>query len=257
MSRPLKTGLDYFPMDVEMDDKVEIIEAKHGITGFGILIKLYQRIYKEGYFLKWTEEGLLLFSKRINVSINEVTETINDCLKYGIFDERLFKKYNILTSSGIQKRFLAAVDRRKEIELIAEYVIVDINTDNFNINWINVNNNTQRKVKESKVEESKGKKSQPPVCQNDLTDELKEQRPDVYRIGKLLLDSCEDVMKMKFPMSIKQLQWIIDKWGANEVERLLRDMENKGIGYLNKKNCRYTYLTVDAWLTSDKRKGYI
>ena len=45
-------------MDVEMDDKVELIEAKHGITGFGVLVKLYQKIYKEGYFINVTEETL-------------------------------------------------------------------------------------------------------------------------------------------------------------------------------------------------------
>ena len=56
MARPVKSGLNYFPMDVDMDDKVELIEAKHGITGFGILIKLYQKIYKEGYYINWKEE---------------------------------------------------------------------------------------------------------------------------------------------------------------------------------------------------------
>jgi hypothetical protein len=59
MSRPIKQGLDYFPMDVEVDDKIELIEAKHGISGFGILVKLFQKIYKEGYYLNWNEETLL------------------------------------------------------------------------------------------------------------------------------------------------------------------------------------------------------
>lgn len=155
MSRPLKTGLDYFPMDVDMDDKVELIEAKHGITGFGILIKLYQKLYKEGYFLKWTEETLLLTSKRINVDSNKVIEVINDCLKYQLFDETLYKKYSILTSPGIQKRYLQAIDRRKDIGLIKNYIIVDINGLNVNINWINVDNNTQSKVKKSKGKDNK------------------------------------------------------------------------------------------------------
>jgi len=159
MSRPLKTGLDYFRMDVEMDDKVELIEAKHGILGFGILVKLYQRIYKEGYFLKLTEETLLIFSKRVNVDINKVNEVINDCLRYQLFDENLHKKYQILTSPGIQKRYLQAIDRRKDIELIQNYIIVDINGLNVNINWVNVDISTQSKVKDSKVKQSKEEKS--------------------------------------------------------------------------------------------------
>ena len=155
MARPIKMGLDYFPMDVQLDDKVELIEARHGITGFGVLIKLYQRIYKEGYFIKLTEEALLLFSKRINVNINEVNDIINDCIKYELFNDDLFKKYKILTSAGIQKRYLMAVDRRKEIELIEKYIIVDINEVNVNIKWINEDISTQSKVNKSKVNKSK------------------------------------------------------------------------------------------------------
>lgn len=154
MARPIKQGLDYFPLDVDLDEKVELIEAKHGIAGFGILIKLFQKIYKEGYYLEVTEESLLLFSKRISVNINDINAVIADCLRYQILDEGLYQKYNILTSVGIQKRYLNAVDRRKEIELIQEYIIVNINGINVNINWIKTCSGTQSKVKESKVKES-------------------------------------------------------------------------------------------------------
>jgi hypothetical protein len=151
MSRPIKQGLDYFPLDVDMDEKTELIEAKHGIIGFGILIKLFQKIYKEGYYIKWNEESLLLFSKRINVDKNLVNAIIKDCFQYNLLDETLFNEQNILTSHGIQKRYLNAVDRRKVVELIKKYVIVNINEVNVNINWINDDNSTQSKVKESKV----------------------------------------------------------------------------------------------------------
>ena len=162
MARPLKQGLDYFPMDVDMDDKIELVEAKHDLVGFGIVVKLFQRIYKEGYFLQVTDDFLLLFSKRVNVSINKVTEVINDCLCYDIFDKKLHKKYKILTSSGIQKRYFKAIERRKEISLDKNIVIVNINGINANINWINTFSSTQSKVKERKEEESiEGEASSP------------------------------------------------------------------------------------------------
>ena len=159
MSRPIKQGLDYFPVDVEMDDKIEIVEAKHGIAGFGIIIKLYQKIYKEGYFLKWTEETALLFSKKINVDINEVNAVIEDCFCYNILDKNLYSKYKILTSAGIQKRYLFSTERRKEVNLCKNYIIVDINLNNENINWINDDNSTHRIGKERKGKEriEKGK----------------------------------------------------------------------------------------------------
>jgi hypothetical protein len=157
MARPIKQGLDYFPMDVELDDKFELIEAKHGITGFGVLVKLYQRIYKEGYYLQLSEELLLIFSKRINVDKNKVNEVVNDCFCYQIFDKNLHELYGILTSSGIQKRYLNAIDRRKEVTLCKNYIITNINGIKVNINWINVDSNTQSKVKYSKVKKSKVK----------------------------------------------------------------------------------------------------
>ena len=153
MARPIKQGLDYFPLDVEIDDKIELIEAKHGISGFGILIKVYQKIYKEGYYIPWSNETLLILSKRINVDRNEVSAVINDCLHYQIFHEMLYSKYKILSSSGIQKRYLNAVDRRKEVNLVKKYIIVDINKIIVNINWIDDDNYPQSKVKESKVKD--------------------------------------------------------------------------------------------------------
>jgi len=170
MARPTKQGLDYFPMDVTTDDKFELIEAKHGITGFGIVVKLFQKIYKEGCYLEWSEEKLLIFKKNINVDINTINEVINDCLCYEIFDKNIHKKYSILTSSGIQKRFFAACDRRKNVELNKKYIIVDINEVNVNINWINDCKSTQSKVKESKEEKSKvNNEVEIPLClQNDI-----------------------------------------------------------------------------------------
>jgi len=81
MPRLNKTGLDYFPLDVSVDEKLELIEAKFGLVGFAVIIKLYQRIYRNGYFLMLTEERLLLFGKRVNVNINEISDIINDACK--------------------------------------------------------------------------------------------------------------------------------------------------------------------------------
>ena len=47
MARPIKDGVDYFPLDVNLDMKFRLLEAKHGIVGFGIIIKLFQRIYAD------------------------------------------------------------------------------------------------------------------------------------------------------------------------------------------------------------------
>ncbi|MDB2100050.1 Lin1244/Lin1753 domain-containing protein [Clostridium paraputrificum] len=168
MARPVKEGLEYFPLDcdIDQDDKVALIEAQHGIKGFGVVIKLLMKIYKNGYFYEWTEKEQLLFSKRVNVDINEVNVIINDLIKWNFFNEELFRSKKILTSNGIQKRYLAAVGRRQKVKILKEYlllddetinvyknlVIVDINTSS---EVVNVDIGTQSKVKKSKVKESK------------------------------------------------------------------------------------------------------
>ena len=71
-----KSGLEYFPLDVVLDDKFELIEAEFGLTGFAVIVKLFQKIYGgQGYYCEWTNEVALLFAKRI---IDKDTYTDND-----------------------------------------------------------------------------------------------------------------------------------------------------------------------------------
>ena len=204
MARPIKNGLDYFPMDVDTDDKFELIEAKHGIVGFGVVVKLFQRIYKAGYYLDWTEDRLLIFKKSINVDINIVSDIINDCLRYKIFDEELFKQYNILSSSGIQKRYLQACDRRKSLELVKEYIIVYINSINADINWQNVDDNTQ-----SKGKKSKGKKSKADIAETcpyvDILNLYHSLCPSLSKVAKLS-DSRKEKVRLRFAEMEKNIE---------------------------------------------------
>lgn len=173
MARPHKQGIDYFSLDVILDDKFELFEAQFGLQGFGFIIKLFQKIYEaNGYFYKWSEDEKLLFSKRVNVDINLINDYINSAMKRGIFNQNIYDKYQVLTSKGVQKRFLEASKRRKRIEIIKEYFLLDMtsnpeysdliskivfvsnNLDNVNINDKNADNNSQRKGKESKVKEN-------------------------------------------------------------------------------------------------------
>ena len=101
MPRPQKAGLDYFPLDTDMeqDDKIALIEAKYGIVGFGVVIKLFKKNYhSKGYYCNWSEEIQLLFSRKVGVDLEKIIEIVKDAIKWGLFDKRLFKEYEILTS---------------------------------------------------------------------------------------------------------------------------------------------------------------
>jgi len=157
MARPQKEGLDYFPLDTDMDndDKTVLVESRYGLEGFAILIKLLMKIYKSGYYYKWTERERLLFSKRIGANEKLISDIVKDCVEWNLFDKGMFQKYQILTSNGIQKRYFEAVKRRQIINVCMMYTLtpisVYINANNVNINEVNVDINPH--IKEKNIKE--------------------------------------------------------------------------------------------------------
>ena len=72
-----KSGIDYFPLDVVLDEKFELIEAEYGLTGFGVIVRLLQEIYgKAGYYIEWTTEVALLFARKVGLGGNVVSEIV-------------------------------------------------------------------------------------------------------------------------------------------------------------------------------------
>lgn len=207
MARPIKGGVDYFPFDVSLDEKFELIEAEFGLTGFAVIVKLLQRIYgQQGYYCEFTNEVALLFGRRCGLGGNAVSEIVTAAIKRGIFDKSLFEKYQVLTSKGIQKRYFEAVSRRKSVDVDKRYLLVKCEDffKNVSINWINVNinpkndnDNTQSKVKESKVNKNNicscddafarfwsayPKKTKKPVAERAF----KKINPDIALLDKML-----------------------------------------------------------------------
>lgn len=126
MARPIKEGLDYFPIDVDMDydDKVQVIEGLHGSAGFATIIKVLMKIYSNGYFYQYGEQEQILLAKRIGIDVNTLNNVISDCVKYGLFHEKLFNEFQLLTSRGIQIRYFNAVGKRKKGHVFKEYLLI-------------------------------------------------------------------------------------------------------------------------------------
>lgn len=163
MARPIKVGLDYFPLDVTLEDKIELLEAECGLVGFAVLIKLWQKIYSNGYYIEWTEDNAMLFSRKINSDLTTVNNIINVCFKRFLLSKDHFDKYNILTSKGIQERYfkVCADSKRKSVSAIEQYLIVktELMPVNTELTQINSAFSTQRKEEKSKEEERKEEES--------------------------------------------------------------------------------------------------
>jgi hypothetical protein len=199
MARPQKPGLDYFALDVQMDDAVNIIEAEHGLAGFAIIIKLFQRIYNEGYYYKWTEKEQILFSSRVSADRNLVTTIVDDCIKWGIFNQELYKNHTILTSRRIQSHYLTATYKRVNVEMVKEYLLIDV-SDRKNINVIRVSDDrnpattkdTDDKSTQSKVKESKEKKSKE---KEDTSLQIKNLRSRYSEEQSKVIDEYFDILR--------------------------------------------------------------
>ena len=256
MPRPQKAGIEYFPLDVENDDKLDLIEAEFGLTGFAVIVKLYQRIYKLGYYCEWNDEVALLFGKRLGTGGKAVSEIVSAAIRRKLFDEEIYRKYGVLTSRGIQKRYFEIVARRKNVEVEQRYLLVsrDLIPVNVNIMYaetqVNVNTmqaetpenaykSTQSKVKESKVKESKVLLHERPLAAAAVETD---QRPDfntieAYASGNLRYLSPGNMKELAsfaedFPADM--LRYAVDlavgagKPAWNYVRGILRSWQSKG-----------------------------
>lgn len=172
MARQTKDGVDYFPLNTNTDGdiKFQIIEARYGIVGFGIILKIYQLIYGDkGYYCEWNELVAAISASKWScvefpTTEKQVSKVVREAARYGIFNEEMLEKYGILTSKGIQERYFEVAKRRLKVNVKNEYLLinaptnaenVNINSENVNINPENVYRSTQRKEKERKGNKSK------------------------------------------------------------------------------------------------------
>jgi len=174
MARPLKDEADYFPLNVKFiqDNKIKLLKSEFGFQCVTVIIAILSEIYGEyGYYMKWDDDACLLMSEGVGGGCKPeyIREVVHGCLRRSLFDERVFKMFGILTSRGIQKRYVRIFEKREEIRIIREYFLLDI-ADKQDVpssikdkiifkdingvnNGVSVPDNTQSKVKESKVKE--------------------------------------------------------------------------------------------------------
>lgn len=275
-----KVGLDYFELDCHMNEKVELIEAEFGLKGFAIIVKLYQGIYSGfGYYCEWTPEISLLWAMRLGISHggangylgstldesllsgypkNLINNVIAASIRRNIFSRELFQKYHILTSSGIQKRYLNATSKREKVELKKEYLLISVgkNSKNVVINSISDRRNANNGVKntQSKEEKSRVKKDNT-MCKADAL-ALFERLWAMYPLkrGK---GQVSDAKKMKLlEIGFEEMSRAIERYKAGLKKDTWRKPQNGSTffngGYIDYLDANYA---PDAAV--DRKVGYM
>lgn len=107
MGRNRKTGLDYFPLDVNFfqDIKVRRLLKKHGSESIAVYTSLLCMIYRDGYFIEWNEDIPFIVSEQTGLPEEDINRVICSCLELDIFSKQMMEESGVLTSKGIQKRY--------------------------------------------------------------------------------------------------------------------------------------------------------
>ncbi len=225
MARPTAKGVEYFPLNVNFinDLKVRKLLLSCGAQSIAVLIYLLSTIYKdEGYFVEIHEDEIDLIALDVNVTPEFVVEVINKACEVRLFDVNLYENFNILTSKGIQERYLKITERRKNSVVITQFNLVNVNNNSINVNnnSINVNNNSinvydneQSKEKKRKVQKSTEKSLSNDSVKNVYLTQTKERDCMNKKIYELYLNGIGQIS----PMIKERLDDLVELYGIDHV----------------------------------------
>ena len=180
MARPIKKGLDYFPLDVNFfsNKKIKVLKSRFGADGVVIYLYILCEAYKEnGYYAKNDDDFVDVVADDLNMSGEKVGQVINFLCGRSLLDSKLFVSDKVLTSHGIQTRFQSAIKSRAAkvaTEVKEKYWVLSKNEtlpyvkvtqnpnyseNNPSYSEKNPNYSEKNSIKESKEKESKINKS--------------------------------------------------------------------------------------------------
>lgn len=175
--------VDIFENDTKID---ELIDGQ-GWIGFSVYFYLCQKAYaSDGYFYRWSYANAATTARRMGGGIRSETvkQVVALCLRIGLFDKRLFDREGVLTSRGIQRRYMVAIEKRsfKEVERKLWLLNEDeskgvvVPEDGYSLPEdgysLPENNTKESKEKKSKVNESKAEDSPDKPAQFPLVNQV-------------------------------------------------------------------------------------
>lgn len=251
MARPKAKGVEYFPLDVGFlsDLKIRKIMLSCGASSIAVLIYIFAAIYRdEGYFMNVKDDDIALIALDTNLDTDYVKNVINRACEVGLFSFRIYDNFRVLTSEGIQNRYLKITERRKSVKINADINLVNVdmmytetrvNVAETIVNVaetpVNVYKSTQSKVKESKVKvkESKVKESKEKntVIQNDVFSTWLNTFGD---ISSFIKETLEMLTEEYGPEQVVEAIEITHDRGKTSIKYVEGVLKNKRLG--NEKN---------------------
>ena len=176
MARPRKDGLDYFPLDVNFlsDLKIKKIIRAYGAQAVAVVMSVLTTIYRDnGYFATYDDDLIFIIADELKLEDGYVKDVIEKLIEVEFLSKEQKEKNNILTSIGIQERYLKVCERRVKKKLNATYNLINDSSNELpqtesttngglcihkpHSTGVNDDDNPQSKVNKSKVNKSKEK----------------------------------------------------------------------------------------------------
>lgn len=257
MGRPRKTGIDYFPFDVDFfsDKKIKILKSRFGVDGITIYLYLLCEIYRNGYYIELDDDYMYIIADDLGMTGEKVKQVMEYLFGRSLLIKSILpESVTIITSHGIQCRFQEAVKVRaakcgievdERIWLLSEKETLPFikYTQNSDLSEKNPSKSQIYAIKESKVKKSKEKNniystepekptSAPPVITLPLNDNTD------YRITQDEVDHWKEL------------------YPAVDVMMELRKMKGWCEGNPAKRKTRRGIMRfVNAWLAKEQDRG--
>lgn len=125
MARPLKKGLGYFPLDTDIlsNRKIQRLTRKYGCNGLCIYLASLCELYRtRGYYIPYDDDFCFDIGFTLNIDEKQVGKVIRFCADIKLFDPVLLENQGVLTSFGIQQRYLE-ICKRNVVRLDPELAI--------------------------------------------------------------------------------------------------------------------------------------
>ena len=174
MARPRKDGLDYFPLDVNFlsDLKIKKIIRSYGAQSVAVVMSVLTTIYRDnGYFATYDDDLIFIIADELKLEDSYVKNVIEKLIEVDFLNKEQKEKNNILTSIGIQERYLKACERRVKTTLNATYSLLNDSSNELpqtenadeeglciqkpRSTGVNDSKSTQSKVNKNKVNKNK------------------------------------------------------------------------------------------------------
>lgn len=164
MARPLQDGLLYFPLDTDLfqDVKIKMLRTRHGCDGITVFLYLLCQIYRNGYYIGYSEDLVLIMAADLGISENEIRLIISFLLSRSLLVEvsTLAMPDTVLTSRGIQMRYQESkrsVGSKRQINVDADIWLLD---DKETLGFIKVTENGSYSEKNQSYSEKNGSYSE-------------------------------------------------------------------------------------------------